>query len=75
MSAATFLKSMTIPRWIILVGGLGAVALGYNGWRLHQERTMLDAALEPDGLVERTSAKIQSLGKQFPGNSRNGTSG
>ena len=65
MSLGTLLKSMTAPRWIIVVGSLGALGLGYNGWRLHEQRATLEAALETDGLVERTSAKIQSLGKQI----------
>lgn len=65
MSLKSILGSMNLARWIMLVGGLGALALAVNGWRLHGQRVELEAALAPDGLVQRTSAKIQLLGKQI----------
>lgn len=64
MSLKGFFGAMNLARWIMLVGGLGAIGLGYNGWNLHTQRVELEEALAPDGLVERTSAKIQLLGKQ-----------
>jgi hypothetical protein len=63
MSATSWLASMNLARWIMVLGGLGSVALAANGWRLMNERERLEAALRPDGLVERTSSNIQNLGK------------
>ena len=64
MSLKNLMGAMNLARWIIVMGGLGAVALGANGWRLYHQRVELEAALEPDGQIERTVQKIQLLGKQ-----------
>ena len=65
MNLKGMLGAMNLARWIMLVGGIAVVGLGYNGWKLHQERAALDRALAPGGDVERISGKIQLLGKQI----------
>jgi hypothetical protein len=64
MSATKFLGAMNLARWIMVMGGVGAVALGANGWRLHSQRVELETALAPGGDVERKVRSIQLLGKQ-----------
>lgn len=64
MSLKSMWSSMNTARWIMVMGGLGSIALGANGWRLHTQRVELEAALVTDGPIERTVQKIQYLGKQ-----------
>lgn len=63
MSLKDLMGAMNLARWIMVMGLLGAVALGVSGWRFHAERLELEAALEPGGMVEQKSANIQKLGK------------
>lgn len=43
-----FLANLTMARWIILLSLVGSIALGVYGFRLHQGRVALEAALEGD---------------------------
>ncbi len=59
----SWLASMNLARWIMVLGGLGSVALAANGWRLMSERAEIEEALASEGPVETMSNNIQNLGK------------
>jgi hypothetical protein len=63
VSIKSFFASMNLARWIMVLGGVGAVALAANGWRLYSQRQELDQALRKGGKVEQTINRIQYLGK------------
>lgn len=65
MSVKAALANMNFARWIILVGGVGALALGASGWQLYSKRVELEEALAPNGRVENLCRKIQGLGKEY----------
>ena len=64
MSFKSSLNSMNLARWIIVIGGVGSIALGVTGWLLHQKRVVMEASLVPGGEVERLIASIQLKGKE-----------
>ena len=51
MSVKSFLASMNLARWIIVIGAVGTVGLGVTGWLLYQKRTEYEASLRPGGQV------------------------
>ncbi len=61
---SSLFKSMNLARGIMVLGGVGALALGANGWRLHGMRTELEDALAAGGEVEQAVNRIQRLGKE-----------
>ena len=63
MKSKGFLQSMNFARWIMVAGGLGAIVLAANGWRLHGKRVELETALAPDGEAETIANNIQYLGR------------
>lgn len=65
MSVKEVLANMNFARWIIVVGGVGSLALCASGWSLYSKRAGLEASLAPDGRVERSVRSIQGLGKQY----------
>jgi hypothetical protein len=59
------LANMNFARWIIVIGGVGALALGASGWQLYSKRTEFEEALAPNGRVEAQCKRIQGLGKEY----------
>ena len=57
----SFLASMNLARWIILLSLLASIGLGVLGYSLHKERVMLEGALEVD--VPKRAQDIQVLAR------------
>jgi hypothetical protein len=58
-----FFTNMSLARWIIVVSLVLSIALCFTGWRLHQQRAMLEAALVKQ--VPDLAVELQSLSKSY----------
>jgi hypothetical protein len=58
-----FFSSLNLVRWMLLVSVLLSVALAVTGWRLHQRRAELQAAL--DVQVPKLAQDIQVNSRRF----------